>query len=225
MRPHRQRRALALLALLLAAGVGRGATPDISGPWEFNESSTTLRSESGDAPPLTAQGKLLYQRHRADPQADPIEGCLPPGIPRALMQHGYPFNIVVGRSVVGMMIQWNHLPRVIYLNKDHFENIGPEYLGQSVGHWQGSTLIVDTTGYNDSSWLDASGLPHSDALHTLERIRLKDRNTLEDRISFEDPSIFSQPWTSVLTFRRRPGVIIQEDYCLGRLGKGVTVSH
>jgi hypothetical protein len=214
-----------MLALMLAAGLGHGATPDISGPWEFTESSAALSSESGAAPPLTAQGKALYQQHRADPQADPIKGCLPPGIPRALMQRGFPFNIVVGSSVVGMMIQWNHLPRVIYLNREHFENIGPEYLGQSVGRWQGSTLIVDTTGYNDSSWLDDSGLPHSDALHTLERIRLKDRNTLEDRISFEDPAIFSQPWTSMLTFRRRPGVLIQEDYCLGRLGKGVTVSH
>jgi len=225
MTPTITRLGLALGAALAMAMTCQGATPDISGPWEFTRAPATLVSESGAPVPLTAQGKLLYEQHRAAPDSDPIAGCLPPGIPRALMQRGYPFSIVVGSTTVGMMLQWNHLPRVIYMNREHFDNIGPEYLGQSVGHWQGTTLVVDTSGYNDKSWLDDTGLPHSEALHTLERIRLMDRNTLEDRIWIEDPAVFSVPWTSVLKFRRRPGVIIQEDYCLGRLGKGVTVSH
>lgn len=218
------------LAATAVASIGMAATPgapaqDISGPWEIDTSSHVLKTFEGNAPPLTTQGQMLYEQNKANPDNDPNLSCLPPGIPRALTQQGYPFNIVVGETMVGMMIQWNHLPRIIYMNRDHFENIGPEYLGQSIGHWEGSTLVVDTNGYNDKTWLDDSGLPHTDELHTVERIRLKNANTLEDKIMFEDPKVFSKPWTALITFAKRTGVIIKEDYCLGRLGKGVTISR
>jgi hypothetical protein len=140
-----------------------------------------------------------------------------------MTQPGFPFSVVQGRAYLGMMLQWNHLPRIIYLDQPHFENIGPEYLGQSVAHWEGNVLIIDTTGYNDKSWLDDSGLPHSEALHTVERLRLKSANRLEDTVQFEDPMIFSSPWTARLLFRKLPGALIKEDYCLGRTGQGFTV--
>jgi hypothetical protein len=122
-----------------------------------------------------------------------------------------------------MMLQWNHLPRIIYLNRDHFENIGPEYLGQSVARWEGTVLVIDTTGYNDRTWLDDSGLPHSDALHTTEHVRLRSADRLEDIIDFDDPMVFSAPWSAHLIFRKVPGATIKEDYCLGRIGRGQTV--
>jgi hypothetical protein len=111
------------------------------------------------------------------------------------------------------------------MRPDHFENIGPEYLGQSIGHWEGEVLVVDTSGYNDKTWLDDSGLPHSEGLHTIERIRLKGRNLLEDRLWITDDQIFAQPWSATLYFRRHAGVIVKEDYCLGRLGLGTTLSR
>lgn len=209
---------------MFALGCAQAATPDISGPWEVSKPNKALKTVGGKAPPLTAEGQKLYKQNQTDPEADPIKGCLPPGIPRALTQKGFPFSIVKGEALIGMMIEWNHLPRVVYMNRDHFENIGPQYLGQSVGHWEGNTLVIDTNGYNDKTWLDDSGLPHTEELHTVERIRLKDANTLENTITFEDPKVFSKPWTTVLTFSKRPGVIIKEDYCLGRTGQGVTLS-
>jgi hypothetical protein len=93
-----------------------------------------------------------------------------------------------------------------------------------VAKWQGDTLVIDTTGFNDSTWLDESGLPHSEALQTVERIRLKDASTLEDRITFTDANVFSTPWTAVLTFKKKPGYLVKVDYCLGRTGQGVTKS-
>lgn len=218
----------ALRALLLAMAIGVGACAadavplDMTGPWELARPVKALRTEDHQKPPLTSKGLTLYQEHQQK-NADPIQRCLPPGVPRAMMQPGFPFSIVAGKTLVGMMIQWNHLPRVIYMDRDHFENIGPEYLGQSVGHWDGDTLVVDTTGYNDATWLDDSGLPHSDALHTLERIRLTGANTLEDKITFDDPTVFTKPWTAAITFVKKPGAIIQEDYCFGRMGIKVTV--
>lgn len=212
------------LALALSFNLTQAATPDISGPWETTTSVKALKTKEGKAPALTAEGQKLYKQNQADPNSDPMKSCLPPGIPRVLTQKGFPFSIVLGETVGGMILEWNHLPRPIYMNQKHFENIGPTYLGQSVAHWEGDTLVIDTNGFNDKSWLDDSGLPHTEDLHTVERLRLKDASTLEDTITIEDAKVFSKPWTTVLTFTKRPDYIVKEDYCFGRTGQGKTVS-
>lgn len=219
---HVMKRMTALCLLLAGAGGNALAAADISGPWEVTEQIAALKTLDGKAPPLTVEGRKRQQLNKA--ADDPMSKCLPPGIPRALMQKGFPFSIVMGERLGGMFIEWNHLPRPIYMDTEHFENIGPTYLGQSVGKWEGDTLVIHTNGFNDLTWLDASGLPHSEALVTVERIRLKDANTLENRITFTDAEIFSQPWTAVVTFKKRPGYIVKEDYCFGRTGQGVTKS-
>ena len=215
----------ALAACFLAVTAGSlAATPDLTGPWEISGAVTTLKTKDGKAPALTAAGLKLYQQNQARTARDPAGRCLPPGIPRALMQKGFPFSIVIGETVGAMVIEWNHLPRPIYLNQQHFENIGPTYLGQSVGHWEGSTLVIDTNTFNDLTWLDNAGLPHSEDLHTVERIRLKTADVLEDVITIDDKTVFRKPWTTVLTFNKRPGYIVKEDYCFGRTGQGKTKS-
>lgn len=215
-------RLFAAAAVLIAAPV-ISAPPDISGPWVILQPKQRLITLEGTAPPLNSAGVEQLARNQADLTRDPIRSCLPPGIPRALTQPGFPFSIIQGRNYIGMMLQWNHLPRIIYMNQDHFENIGPEYLGQSVARWEGPVLVIDTSGYNDKTWLDEAGLPHSEALHTVERLRLSSGNRLEDTILFEDPAVFSAPWTARLVFRKVPNTLIKEDYCLGRTGQGYTV--
>lgn len=214
---------LATAASAACLALAHAATPDLSGPWEILGPAGHLTTLAGGSPPLNAAGQDLYAKNRADLEADPMKSCLPPGIPRAMMRPGFPFSVVEGQNYLGMMLQWNHLPRIIYMNQAHFENIGPEYLGQSVAHWEGKVLIIDSTGYNDKTWLDESGLPHSDALHTVEHLRLQSPDRLEDVIRFEDPAVFSTPWSARLVFRKRPGALIKEDYCLGRTGQGYTV--
>jgi len=92
--------------------------------------------------------------------------------------------------------------------------------GKSIGRWEGNTLVVDTNSYNDATWLDDSGLPHSDELHTVERLKLARGGTeLIDTITIDDPQTFAKPWQTVMVFRKDPGAIIKEDYCLGRLGR------
>jgi hypothetical protein len=208
--------------LLATAAVSFAATPDLTGPWEISGAVTALKTTDGKAPPLTAAGLKLYQRNQAKSARDPVSRCLPPGIPRALLQTGFPFSIVMGETLGAMVIEWNHLPRPIYLNQPHFENIGPTYLGQSVGHWEDSTLVIDTNTFNDLTWLDNAGLPHSENLHTVERIRLKTTDVLEDTITIDDKTVFRKSWTTVLTFNKRPGYIVKEDYCFGRTGQGKT---
>jgi len=202
---------------MAAAASATRAAPDLSGPWQTTARSDVLKTAEGNAPTLTAAGAALLKTNRANLKEDPARRCLPPGVPRVMLQPGFAFNFVVGQDVAGMFFEWNHLPRPIWINNQHFENIGPTYLGQSVGKWEGDTLVVDTNGFNDTTWLDSSGLPHSDQLETVERIRLRDANTLEDQITFKDPKVFTRTWSTVLTFTRRPGYVVKEDFCLKRL--------
>ncbi|MFT3907531.1 MAG: hypothetical protein QM718_14640 [Steroidobacteraceae bacterium] len=201
------------------------AAPDFSGPWETTAKNDRLKTVDGKDPPLTAEGRKMLQANSTNLKDDPAKRCLPPGVPRAMMQSGFAFNFVVGQDVAGMFFEWNHLPRPIWMNIAHFENIGPTYLGQSVGQWDGDTLVVNTNGFNETTWLDSSGLPHSDQLETVERIRLKDANTLEDQITFMDSKVFAKPWTTVLTFQKRPGYVVKEDFCLKRLNINAVASE
>ena len=200
------------------------AVPDISGPWQIQGSAHALRTTDGSAPPLLPQMRTVYEQHlaarqSADTSFDPLTKCLPPGVPRLLMQP-YPFNIVQGKKLYGFVFEWNHLNRIVYMDQAHFEPIGPLYLGQSTGHWDAHTLVIDTNNYNDMTLLDDAGLPHTDALHTVERIRLVSAGQLEDRIRIEDAGAYSKPWEAVLRFSKHPNVIVSEDYCLGRTGHG-----
>ncbi|MFT3907516.1 MAG: hypothetical protein QM718_14565 [Steroidobacteraceae bacterium] len=207
-----------LAALSVSAAVQAAAPPDLYGPWIASKPVTHLKAANGSAPPLTELGEKLYAQNQSNLKADPLKQCLPGGNPRMMNVTGFPFNVVQGTKYYAVMFEWNHRQRIIYMNSEHFKNLGPGYFGQSIGHWEGDTLVVDTTRYNDRAWLDDSGLPHSKQLHTIERIRLRDANTLQVSITFSDPTLYSRDWTAELTYTRKPGVILEEDNCIKRLG-------
>lgn len=232
--PHRRsppswRSPMLVALLLLECAAARASRPDISGPWQVKVAGQALVTITGLAPPLLSG---VRSPDGPDPKGDtpqagvdPMAGCLPPGVPRLMMQQ-FPFNIVQGRRTYALMFEWNHLSRLIYMDQPHFPSIGPVYLGQSVGHWEGRVLVVDTNSFNDETWLDDSGLAHSDQLHTVERFRLvHGGQELEDQITIDDPKTFAHPWTTRLIFVKRNHILIKEDYCLGRTGQGSTDSQ
>ena len=79
-------------------------------------------------------------------------------------------------------------------------SLGPLWMGDSIGHWEGDTLVADTVNFNDKTWLDRIGHPHSDALHVVERIRRVDHDHLEDDITIDDPKAYTKPWTGASGF-------------------------
>jgi hypothetical protein len=86
-------------------------------------------------------------------------------------------------------------------------------MGDSVGWWEENTLVVDTAGLNDKTWLDQVGHPHSDALHVVERIRRIDRETLQDDLTIDDPKAYKKPWTGQQVFKFRPAWHLLEYVC------------
>jgi hypothetical protein len=215
---------IALVAVVMAvAGVACGQTsstapaaapasapagpPDISGVW----GARFVQSLSEDPPFLP---EALQSFNSLKPEEDPLAICKPPGIPR-LMNLNFPMEILQTPKVTYFLMEYDQAVRRVYMDGKHPENPDPIWLGHSIGHWEGRTLIVDTVGYNDASWLDMRGHPHSDALHTIERFTVSDDGkNLQYEITIDDPKMYSKPWQSVTkTFPRRPDLQIQEFIC------------
>jgi hypothetical protein len=81
-------------------------------------------------------------------------------------------------------------------------------MGDSIGKWEGDTLVIDVIGFNDKTWLDRAGHPHSDALHVTERMRRVNHDTLSDEITIEDPKAYSKPWTAQIGFQLQSGLTL-----------------
>ena len=82
--------------------------------------------------------------------------------------------------------------------RPHDKTLGPLWMGDSIGHWEGNTLVVDTVNFNDKTWVDRMGHPHSEALHVIERIRRVNHDQLVDDLTIEDSKAYTKPWTAQL---------------------------
>jgi hypothetical protein len=147
-----------------------------------------------------------------DDNMDPyLTSCAPYGIPR-LMNHVGPFEILQGKSRVLIVFETGNAIRQIWTDgRGHPDDLDPSWMGHAIGRWDGATLVVDTVGLTDKSWLDTAGHPHSDALHVVERIRRVDHDTLENTLTFDDPKTYTRTWTSTIIYKLRPDWSLKED--------------
>ena len=137
---------------------------------------------------------------RNESKYDPEGFCLPPGGPR-LMATPYPAEILQlpeQKRIVMIFEGATHLWREIYMDgRPHptGDELNPTYLGHSVGHWEGDTLVVDVVGFNENSWLDYFGHPHTDKMHVVERYTRPNKNTLHYQATIDDPGAYTKPFT------------------------------
>jgi len=126
----------------------------------------------------------------------------------------FPVQIVQTRNEVIMIFEYDHFVRQIHTDrKEHPTNLDPTWMGDSIGRWDGGTLVVDTIGLNDKTWLDQVGHPHSSALHVVERIWRADHMTLEDSITIDDPKAYARAWTGQQILTLRPSWNLAEYVC------------
>ncbi len=198
------------------AGTAREGV-DLSGIWRSPQDAVTFASEE---PPMKPAAEAAFKaskpaygpRSSAD-STDPILRCLPPGVPRILLMP-FPMQIVTTPNEIMMVFEYDHYVRHIYMDRhEHLRDLSPTWMGDSIGRWDGNTLVVDSVGFNDKSWLDQVGHPHSDALHVTERIRRVDRDTLQDDMTIDDPKDYTRPWTGQRVFKLRPGWQLIEYIC------------
>jgi hypothetical protein len=210
----------AFAAAHAAPHAAKGAAhPDFTGLWRVQAFTSAIKTDKGAVPPLRPEAKALYDQRLADRAAgrdvrDPIDACLPHGVPR-LMFAPYPLMILQANGQLDMIQEANHTTRLIYIDQPPAPDDDPKWLGDSTGHWQGASLVVQTINNDHRTWLDKAGLPHSDAMKVTERLSLGDGGkVLTDAITIDDPQTYAAPWTTVVRFRRAPGpMALTENVC------------
>lgn len=191
--------------------------PNLTGKWAMTPRITHLLTSDGKEPPLNAAGKAEYEKRRAalragDKSVDPINACLMHGTPR-LLYAPYPFLILQTTRSVNFVHEVNHTFRIIYWDEKLPEDPDPDYLGYSIARFKSRTLVIDTIGLNDKTWLDYSGLPHGEKLKVEERYTLTDPNTIRGSVTLTDPDYYTAAWTTNFTLHRQPGMEIKENVC------------
>lgn len=217
--------AYAMSAEQVAAGAKTPAVPvvttDLSGTYWATEYHPKLQPIGGGEPPLNDAGKAAYEMNRAGLRDKSLDDptrtyCLPDAIPR-LLSTPYPFQVYqLPPGQVTFVHELNNQVRVVPLNKplptDEEILVTPVYEGYQTGTYEGDALVIRGKGFNDQTFLDSSGLPHSDKLQTTERVR-RIGNQLEDILTIHDPEYYSKDWQVRFVYERRPGLRLQEYVC------------
>jgi hypothetical protein len=192
--------------------------PDMQGIWQASGSAgadlqdhaASLNMPAGRSV-VVGGGAIPYQPWAAAKKAenfqhrqaeDPYLKCFLPGVPR-VMTLDYPFQIFQTPKMVTMAFEWELEYRMIYTDGSKHPADDSFWMGDSRGHWEGDTLVVDVADINDKTWLDMAGDFHSDAMHVVERYHMTRRDTIQYEATIEDSKVFTKPWTISLTLNRR----------------------
>jgi hypothetical protein len=203
--------------------------PDLTGTWQSG--GVSINGEPG-APPLhplppiddhpIRREPLVYKpayeakRKTIDPALDdPTLYCLLPGVPR-ISTMPMPLEIVQTPKQITILYEAFRAWRRIPLRDDlkHPDDLVPTWMGDSVGRWEGDTLVVDTIGFNDKTWLAGGASIHSEELHVVERYTLNDDNSLTLQVMVEDPVALEKPYYTGAIFRRPINVRVEEYECI-----------
>jgi len=197
--------AAAILVFVTLAAAGAAAqtrsaqaVPDLSGFW-INQYTPDLSRVLEQQPPFTAEGAERWRT--VDTANDPTSRCLPPGPSRAFTAP-YPFVLVQHPTMIAILFEYFSIWRLIYLDgRGHPESVAdfPDFMGHSIGRWDGDTLVVDTVGVNGRGWLDTAGHEHSDKLRLTERFQ-KVGESIRWTVTFDDPVFFERSWSIARTF-------------------------
>ena len=193
-------------------------TPDLSGLWKAPNGkylanlAADLKPE--DAPFQPWAAALYKQRVDSLAKDRPTTNCLPHGIPDQMAVAGYPFKIIQVPGLVAILYEeMTHYRQIFTDGRPLPQDPNPALLGYSVGRWEQDTLVVDSAGFSDVTWLDDPGHPHTEALHVIERFRRKDFGHLEIQITIDDPKAYTKPWTVTENFNFLPDTELLENIC------------
>lgn len=211
-------RPAAQVAQLPAAVIPRlpDGKPNLSGIWQvMNSANGNILDHSAELGvpaglSVVEGGVLPYQPVAAAKQKenyanraalDPENQCYLPGIPRATYMP-FPFEIVQGSTDIAFLYEYAHAARIVHVKEQqHPDGIFP-WMGDSRGRWDGDSLVIDVTNFDERTWFDRAGNFHSDELHVIERYTIVDANLINYEATIEDPKVFTRPWKMTMPIYR-----------------------
>ena len=185
--------------------------PDLSGMWieGYNVDSFYFNDPFPYTPEAAKKVRELYR----DGDKDPLLHCQPYGYPRVIGGN-HPVQVTQTPNQMIILYERDTTFRVFPLDgRPHWENADPSWMGDSVGHWEGDTLVVDITSFNDLSWLggEGTGTFHSDALHVIEKYTRSDSNNMDIAFTMDDPKVFAHPYQTTHHMHLVPDEHFYED--------------
>jgi hypothetical protein len=201
-------------------GVQR-AKPDFGGkgmwrvPYVVDMAQARAGVEKPTDVPFLPWSKIAFDEATENHSKDDPEGyCLPPGVPR-MMFTPYPMEIVQLPNRIVMIYEGGaHVWRIIWMDgRKHPQDPNPTFLGDAIGRWDRDTLVLDTVGFNDRTWLDAAGHRHTEQLHVTEKYSRPNLDTLHYETTIDDPGAYSKPWTVTMNIPWAAGQELMEYIC------------
>ncbi len=186
--------------------------PDLSGPWEPNAIRENVRLDAtGVVIPFRPEAKAIYDQRLATlGKDDPEARCLPPGVPR-LTTTPYPFRFLQVPGLIVIIYEGGSqtFRQIFSDGRGHSKFAEELWNGDSIGHWEDDTLVVETIGFNEKTWIDAAGVPHSKDMKVTERIRRLDAENMEIVSTIDDSSMYTKPWSFTTYPKRLHGEILE----------------
>lgn len=192
----------------------RDGKPDLSGVWVVTNGNFYL---TWDLKPeeMLPWAAALYKEREANFRRD-TDGiaCLPPGPKAAIGVGPFPIKIIQNPGLIVILHEYDTIFRQVFTDGRALpEDPNPTWMGYSVGHWEGDSLVVTTAGFNDRTTIDLAGHPHTEALRTTERFHRRDVGHLDVQITFDDPKAYTRPWTLPMEFDLVPDQELMEYVC------------
>ena len=190
--------------------------PDFSGVWipRAGYTGNIAKDLKPDAVPFQPWAETLY-KHRVETQSreDPQAYCVLSGVPREHVVP-YPFKILNTKGIIVILYEALHSYRQIYMDGRALpKDPNPTWMGYSIGHWEGDTLVVQSSGFVDNNWIDNNGHPGTEALKLTERFRRPDFGHINLELTIDDPKAYTKPWSVNLLFTASPDTDLIEYVC------------
>ncbi len=192
--------------------------PDLSGLWrQPNGVKYTVNIAADlkpDEVPMQPWAAEVYkQRQDSLSKDDPVGHCLLPGVPQ-MNAVPYPYKIFQSPKEIVILYEAFATFRQIFTDgRDLPKDPNPTFMGYSVGHWDGDTLVVESNGFNDVTWIDTGGHPHSDAMRVTERYHRLDFGHIDYAVTIDDPKAYTRPWTVSYRIQLMPDTELLEYLC------------
>ena len=190
--------------------------PDLTGIWR-NPDGKYLANIAADGVqvPFQPWAEALYKERQENNSKDRPSGrCLPHGVPDIMLVPATPFKIIQTPGVTVILHEnQGHFRQIFTDGRGFPKETNPTWLGYSIGKWEGDTFVVDSVGFNDLTYLDDGGHPHSDAYHSIERFRRSDFGHLDYEITIDDPKAYTRSWKVSIPFALFPDNELMESVC------------
>ena len=167
-----------------------------------------------DDNPMRPAAVELFRKNTERKANSSSARCLPQGLPRTDINSYAPFKILQTPGAIAVLYEVDNTHRQIYTDGRTLPvDPQPTWGGYSVGRWDGDTLVVDAAGFNEGTWLDSGGHPHSEALHVHERFYRRDFGHMDLTVTVDDPEMYTKPFTIKVTELLLPDTDILESVC------------